>query len=71
MSTDTVTLGRMYKHDVSGKMMRAYAASCPDLEDYVRLIEPEGYGIWRGFWDRWDGTWAMFLREWTIQEPAQ
>jgi len=68
MPTNDVTMGARYKHDKTGVEMRVYAASVPDLDDSVRLIEPMKYphkGPIYGFAKVWYGDWEQFENEWT------
>jgi len=66
----SVVMGGYYRHRATDAVMRCYAGSAPDLNDYVKLISPKGYGVWRGDYSRWEGTWSEFADQWEqIPDP--
>ena len=69
MSTDSVKLGAFYKHDGDDDrcIMRLEAASCPELDNNVELIQPDMFAVVPGFANIWRGTWAQFKNTWTEQ----
>ena len=71
MPTNKVILGARYRHDQTEQVMRVYSVSVPDLDDYVKLIQPELYGFWHGFSHQWRGSWDQFRREWTLLEKER
>ena len=71
MSTYDVIMGATYLHDETQTVMRLYSASVPELDDQVRLIEPDGYGKWNGFYRHWLGSWDDFKDEWTERKQEE
>lgn len=71
MPSDDVILGAYYTHDKSGEKMRMISASVPELDNTVRMIEPDMFpskGFMGGFARMWTGSWDDFKEEWTIIE---
>ena len=59
---NTVSIGGTYVHN-DGELMKIIAASSPELDNYVRLVEPSKY-MTHGFQKTWFGSWAEFDKEW-------
>lgn len=61
----TVQMGAWYKHRATRAVMRCFAASSENHGNYVKLIDPEGYGKWDGY-TQWAGSWDEFAEQWEI-----
>jgi len=68
MPTQDVILGAYYKHDNTFRIMRLEAASAPECDNHVDLIDPNSY-CKQGFINMaWRGSWEQFLQQWSQVE---